>query len=160
MGEPRTILVTGATGGIGRAVCERLAGAGCSLILAARDETRLRSLGRELADAGPGPCSWIAVDMASDQSVEAFAREITARGVALDGAVLMPPQPHATSDPLPASDAWREIFQASFVGPLGLLKAAIAAMRPDAARTAGGARSSSSRGCRRPRCWATTRPAT
>jgi 3-oxoacyl-[acyl-carrier protein] reductase len=133
MGEPRTILVTGATGGIGRAVCARLAGAGCSLVLAARDETKLRSLGEKLADAGPGVCSWIAVDMASDGSVEAFARELTARGVALDGAVLMPPQPHATGDPLPASGTWRDIFQASFVGPLGLLKAAIASMRPDPA---------------------------
>ena len=63
MGEPRTILVTGATGGIGRAVCARLARAGCSLVLAARDEARLRSLGEELTDAGPGlACSWIAAE--------------------------------------------------------------------------------------------------
>ncbi len=91
MGEPRTILVTGATGGIGRAVCARLAGAGCSLVLAARDAAKLQSLCEELSPAGPGPCSWIVVDMASDTSVEAFARELTARGVAPDGAVLMPP---------------------------------------------------------------------
>jgi 3-oxoacyl-[acyl-carrier protein] reductase len=45
----------------------------------------------------------------------------------------MPPQPHATADPLPGNEAWREIFQGSFVGPLALLKAAIAAMRPDPA---------------------------
>jgi 3-oxoacyl-[acyl-carrier protein] reductase len=133
MAEVKTVLVTGATGGIGRAVCARLTGAGCSLILAARDAARLRSLGEELSDAAPGACSWIPVDMASDQSVEAFAAELTARGVVLDGAVLMPPQPHATADPLPAGDAWREIFQASFVGPLALLKATIATMRPNPA---------------------------
>ncbi|MFO1038068.1 MAG: SDR family oxidoreductase [Geminicoccaceae bacterium] len=132
MTEPRTVLVTGATGGIGRAVCARLARGGCSLVLAARDEGRLRSLGEELTAAGCRPaCSWIAVDMASDASVEAFARDLAARGVALDGAVLMPPQPHATNDPLPSAETWREIFQTSFVGPLALLKAALATMRPD-----------------------------
>jgi len=39
--QNRTILVTGASGGIGTALCTRLAHAGHSLILAARDETRL-----------------------------------------------------------------------------------------------------------------------
>ena len=135
MAEPKgTILVTGATGGIGRAVCARLAGALCPLVLAARDETRLRSLAEELSGADPGAaCSWIAVDMASDASVEAFARDLGARDIALNGAVLMPPQPHATNDPLPSNEVWREILQASFVGPLALLKAAIASMRPDPA---------------------------
>lgn len=129
----RTILVAGATGGIGRAVCGRLAGAGCMLILAARDAAKLRSLCDELSATGSGTCSWIAVDMASDGSVAAFAQELAAKDIVLDGTVLMPPQPHSTGDPLPASETWREIFQASFVGPLGLLKAAIAAMRPDPA---------------------------
>ncbi len=72
--------------------------------------------------------------MAEDASVEAFARELDARGVVLDGAVLMPPQDPPTSDPLPPSERWREVFQRSFIGPLALLKAAIAAMRPDPAQ--------------------------
>jgi 3-oxoacyl-[acyl-carrier protein] reductase len=134
MAEPkRTILVTGATVGIGRAICDRLTRAGCSLILAARDATRLRALCEELSTAGPGACSWISVDMASDQSVGEFTGKLAARGVALDGVVLMPPQPHSTDEPLPASGTWREILQGSFVGPLALLKAAIATMRADPA---------------------------
>lgn len=36
-----TFLVTGASGGIGAAVCQGLAGAGYQLILAARDMERL-----------------------------------------------------------------------------------------------------------------------
>lgn len=133
-GQVGTILVTGATGGIGQAVCARLIEAGYSLVVAARDSAKLQSLCDELAGSGPGTCQWICVDMASDASVETFAGELAARSVTLDGAILMPPQPHATNDPLPANDTWRDIFQSSFVGPLALLKAAISTMRPDPAR--------------------------
>lgn len=45
----------------------------------------------------------------------------------------MPPQPHATDHPLSASDTCREILRWSFIGPLALLKAAIATMRSEPA---------------------------
>ena len=71
--------------------------------------------------------------MTRDDSVKKFARELSARKVILDGAVLMPPQDPPTNDPLPSSDKWREILQNSFVGPLSLLKAAISTMQPEPA---------------------------
>ena len=123
----KTILVAGATGGIGRAVCDRLAKAGYSLVLAARDRVRLEALSKTC----PGTHSWISVDMSSDGSVSTFVQALSARRTELDGAVLMPPQPHATSDCLPANEIWRDILQTSFIGPLALLKAAIATMKPN-----------------------------
>ena len=131
--SPRTILVTGATGGIGLAVCDRLANGGESLVLAARNVDNLKALCRELPAVGSAAHSWIAVDMTQDQSVGQFAEALAERNVALDGAVLMPPQDPPTNDPLPSSETWRTILQDSFIGPLSLLKAAIGAMKPDPA---------------------------
>lgn len=71
--------------------------------------------------------------MASDQSVAAFSAELERLEVMLDGAVLMPPQPHAATDPVSEPGVWRALFQTSFIGPLATLKAAVALMRPDVA---------------------------
>lgn len=121
-------LVTGASGGIGTAVCNRLASSGHRLILAARDATRLASLEASLPGVGH---EIVPVDMASDASIEVFSDRLAGLGLALDGAILMPPQPHAANDPLPESEVWRTLFQTSFIGPLATLKAAIAQMRPN-----------------------------
>lgn len=122
--------MTGASGGIGTAVCQRLANSGHRLILAARDIDRLSSLQKALPSEGH---QVISVDMASDQSIEAFASQLEGLALNLDGVVLMPPQPHAANDPLPDPEVWRTLFQTSFIGPLATLKAAISQMRPNVA---------------------------
>jgi 3-oxoacyl-[acyl-carrier protein] reductase len=83
-GISKTILVTGATGGIGLAVCGRLARAGNSLVLAARDSTRLQTLCAQLSNTCQGTYSWISVDMTHDDSVSEFAEKLTAKQVILD----------------------------------------------------------------------------
>ena len=57
---PKTILVTGATGGIGLAVCDRLAKGGATLLLAARDAAKLQALCERLPINGPDRHAWIA----------------------------------------------------------------------------------------------------
>lgn len=125
----KTVLVTGATGGIGRSLCERLALTGWKIILAARDADRLRSLARRLDH--PERHSTISVDMADDLSVDAFADRLKASVQNLDGIVLMPPPLPRDATVFPESARWHAYFQQSFVGPLRLLSAAIDLMEPD-----------------------------
>lgn len=127
----KTVLVTGATGGIGQAVCERLVRDGHSLVLAARNVHRLQALSARLLNESGATCSWISVDMTENASVARFAQDLTKMGIVLDGAVLMPPQVAPTAEALPADEVWRALLQSSFIGPLALLRAAIESMRPD-----------------------------
>lgn len=126
----RTILVTGATGGIGDAVCHQLAKSGCVLILAARNLEKLKALSARLPGSGH---QCLSLDMTNDEAIGLFGSQLAERDITLDGVVLMPPQAHSTNDPMPGSQVWRELFQNCFIGPLEVLKAAIATMKPDPA---------------------------
>ena len=132
--DSRSVLVTGASGGIGRAVCARLAQSGRALVLAARDEGRLLALCDELRSVHTGRYEAIPVEMGDDVAVAAFGERLVDQGIVLDGVVLMPPQMTPTNDCLPPNDTWRTLFQRSFIGPLGLLKAVIPAMQPEPAQ--------------------------
>jgi 3-oxoacyl-[acyl-carrier protein] reductase len=68
--------------------------------------------------------------MADENSVRSFDRELAGLRSELTGAVIMPPQPARSNDPMPENATWRKLFEESFIGPLGVLKAAIAAMKP------------------------------
>lgn len=75
MSEPSSYLILGATGGIGSALCRRLAAKGARLVLAARNEQRLRRLAEEL-----GACA-VAVDATQSEQIEnCFAQAIAANG--------------------------------------------------------------------------------
>jgi len=54
--KDKVAVVTGAAGGIGKAVCRQLAGYGMKLILASRNEAKLHALAEELRAMGAGVC--------------------------------------------------------------------------------------------------------
>ena len=81
----RTALITGATGGLGRATAEAMAGLGARVILVGRDRARLAGLQAELVAAnGEDRFPTFVADMASIASVQAVADEIRAAETALD----------------------------------------------------------------------------
>jgi NAD(P)-dependent dehydrogenase (short-subunit alcohol dehydrogenase family) len=67
--QGKVAVVTGASRGIGRATSRALAGAGARVILAARDEERLRKLQEEIAAAG-GDSLAVPCDVSDPGSVE------------------------------------------------------------------------------------------
>jgi NAD(P)-dependent dehydrogenase (short-subunit alcohol dehydrogenase family) len=85
----RTTLVTGGTGGIGRAVAVRLAGRGHRVIIVGRDVQAGRAVLTEVAQAGPGGGhELIRADLALLRDTSGLADEVLRRVDRLDAMVL------------------------------------------------------------------------
>jgi short-subunit dehydrogenase len=67
----KNVILTGATGGIGRAAAEQLAGAGAHLLLTARNSERLERLARELRSTG-AVISTLSADISTDAGRDAL----------------------------------------------------------------------------------------
>ncbi len=76
--QRRIALVTGASQGIGRACAVELARAGCTVVLAARNEAKLAEVAAEISAAG-GEAAAFALDVASEVSIKAGAKQILDR---------------------------------------------------------------------------------
>jgi NAD(P)-dependent dehydrogenase (short-subunit alcohol dehydrogenase family) len=74
----RVVVVTGASGGIGRAVVRELAARGDRLALLARGEIGLAAAARDVRDQGGDPLV-IPVDVSDAEAVEAAAAQVEAR---------------------------------------------------------------------------------
>src|SRR5262245_16906531 len=91
-----TVLLTGATSGIGRAAAVQLARAGCRVLAVGRDPAKTARIAGEIrADAGTGEV----VAMAADLGLFAMTRVLAKRGVAINivdpGLVMTPYQERA-----------------------------------------------------------------
>ncbi len=69
--DGKTVLLTGATGGLGRAIGEALAGRGASLVLSSRKAEALN----ELASSLPGEHRVVPADLGEDGAAERLAKE-------------------------------------------------------------------------------------
>lgn len=85
----RVIAVTGATGGIGRALCLAAAAQGAQLILLARNERKLRALHGELESLAPGAALMAPLDLekALAADYDRIAEAMEQRYGRLDGLV-------------------------------------------------------------------------
>jgi NAD(P)-dependent dehydrogenase (short-subunit alcohol dehydrogenase family) len=79
----RTVLVTGASSGIGEASARHLAAAGATVLLAARREAELRRVGDEIAAAG-GEARPYVVDLADVEDIERLLDRLAAEHPRID----------------------------------------------------------------------------
>lgn len=74
----RTVLVTGASGGIGRATAVGLAGMGAHVAIVGRDPGRVEGAAREIRAAGGGEVDAFVADLSSQTEVRRLAGEVLA----------------------------------------------------------------------------------
>ncbi|MCU1571985.1 MAG: short-chain dehydrogenase [Micrococcaceae bacterium] len=72
----RTVLITGATGGIGKATALGLAAMGAHLAITGRDRDRAESAAREIRAAGGGQVNVFVADLSSQLDVRRLAGEV------------------------------------------------------------------------------------
>ena len=80
----RTVLVTGGTGGIGRATALGLADRGAHVAITGRDEARAEAAAGEIRAAGGGQVDVFVADLSSQAEVRRLADEVLRRLPALD----------------------------------------------------------------------------
>ena len=80
----KTVLITGASSGIGKSFAQLLAAEGANLILVARREERLKEIASELATAYSISVEVIAKDLGQAGSAQALYDEVQGRGLSVD----------------------------------------------------------------------------
>jgi NAD(P)-dependent dehydrogenase (short-subunit alcohol dehydrogenase family) len=122
--QDRVVVVLGATGGIGSALCRRLAVAGARLVVAARTCQRVREFAATL-DALPVPIDATRADAVDRLFAETLARHGRVDAVAhCVGAMLLKPA-HLTTD-----DEWTQVVAQNLGSAFYALRAAVRAMTP------------------------------
>jgi len=126
----RAALITGATRGIGLAIARALAASGCHLILASRDERRLKQVGRSLARYKTRilahPC-----DVRDPHSVDALFRAIRGEfrrlDILINNAGIAHPNLPVENLPFPI---WKDVLATNLDGTFLVTQAALAMMKP------------------------------
>jgi NAD(P)-dependent dehydrogenase (short-subunit alcohol dehydrogenase family) len=119
----KTILVTGASSGIGRATAKLLATAGARVLLASRNADALAELAKELPDSRIIP-----TDMANLGQVRAMIQEAIRMG-GLDGLVNNAGRAYEASVEKTDLEALDYVFRLNVLGPLVAMQEAIPVLR-------------------------------
>ena len=98
--EGKTVLITGCNTGIGKETAKDLSKRGAKIVMACRNLELAEAAAKEVKEAGQGQVSVMKLDLASLDSVRAFAQEYNAKEERLDvlinnaGVMLLPDKTH------------------------------------------------------------------
>lgn len=124
----RTAIVTGASSGIGRAIAEKLGGAGAWVHLAGRSAAPMEAAKKRIEDAG-GKATVVPLDVRDHEALQGLVagalRDTGRVDVMVNNAGLSHPGPIVDGDP----ERWREMLEVNVLALLVGAQAAIRAMR-------------------------------
>jgi NADP-dependent 3-hydroxy acid dehydrogenase YdfG len=128
----RTAIVTGASSGIGRAIAERLGGAGAHVFLAGRTLAAMEASKKQIEEAG-GRATAIATDVRDVAQVRGLVdtavRETGRLDIMVNNAGVSFPAPILEGDP----EEWRTMLETNILALLVGSQAAVKAMRASGA---------------------------
>jgi 3-hydroxy acid dehydrogenase / malonic semialdehyde reductase len=126
MSDARKALVTGAAGGMGRAICKALVGAGHTVVLADRDRASVEAFGREL---GPRAHSLV-LDITNAQATAGLLDAIPAAFKPID--ILANNAGHDIGGRVPfakgSADDWAAIVETNLIGLMRVTRAILPGM--------------------------------
>jgi NADP-dependent 3-hydroxy acid dehydrogenase YdfG len=117
----KTVVVTGASSGIGEATARLLAQRGCNVVLAARREERLRDLAAELGEGALAVPTDVTDPAACERLVSRAVEEFGSVDVLVANAGLGLPGSIPDGDP----EDWRRMFEVNVLGVLYATRAAV-----------------------------------
>jgi NAD(P)-dependent dehydrogenase (short-subunit alcohol dehydrogenase family) len=127
--RPRTVIITGASAGVGRAIAQRFARAGDRIGLIARDDSALQDVQRGLQAVG-AEAAWEAADVANAKAIFAAAERLEQRlgkvDIWINDAMETVFSTVADMDP----DEFRRVTEVCYLGFVHGTMAALNSMRP------------------------------
>ncbi|MFI5834003.1 SDR family NAD(P)-dependent oxidoreductase [Micromonospora sp. NPDC051300] len=121
----RTVVVTGATSGIGRAAAREFAGRGDRLVLAARSPETLAEVRRECADAGAAEVRTVPTDVTEPGALDALAAEVDRIDVWVHTAAVMA---YGRFEEIPA-DVFEQVVRTDLLAGAGVARVALRRFR-------------------------------
>src|SRR5438270_9270751 len=125
--QDRACIVTGASGGIGRATALALAGERAALLLVGRNEERLAALGRECEEAG-GQAEPLALDVTRPDAGERVVDECVRRLGRIDTLVNNAGTSAVRSLEQLTDQEWQDQWELHVMAPMRLMRAAASVM--------------------------------
>lgn len=129
--EKKVALVTGANKGIGLEIARNLAGAGCTVLLGARDAGRGRDAVKKLEQGGVRGVEFIELDVTRQETVAAAAKKIESEYGRLD-ILVNNAGVNLKGDGLPGAanvEVVRQIFDTNFFGALRVAQTMLPLLR-------------------------------